>query len=153
MARMCSAWRVETHIDSLPNDFEALRALALNAIAERDAMLAERDAMLAERDAMLAGHEAMLAGHEALVAERDRLIAHLDRLRHLLKQLQRMQFGRKSEKLDADQLILALEDIEQAIAKAEAAAEKSNPKPRGENREGGRRALPVHLPREHVTIE
>lgn len=121
---------MDTHIDSLPNDFEALRTFALRTIAERDA----------ERAAKI----------EA-AAERDRLICHLDRLRHLLKQLQRMQFGRKSEKLDPDQLALALEDIEQAIAKAEAAEEKSNPKPRAK-REGIRGALPAHLLHEHVTI-
>jgi transposase len=134
---MCSASRVDAHTDSLPNGIEALRIFALNAIAERDAMLAERETIVAER--------------EAIVAERDRLIAQLDRLKHLLKQLQRMQFGRRSEKLDADQLNLALEDIEQAIAKVEAAEEKSNPKPRAK-REGGRGSLPAHLPREHVTI-
>jgi transposase len=38
-----------------------------------------------------------------------------DRLRHLLRQLQRAQFGRRSEKLDPEQLLLALEDIEQAL--------------------------------------
>ena len=42
--------------------------------------------------------------------------AQNDRLRHLIRQLQRLQFGRRSEKLDPDQLNLALEDVEQAIA-------------------------------------
>ena len=32
-----------------------------------------------------------------------------------------MQFGRRSEKLDPDQLALAIEDVEQAIAASEAA--------------------------------
>jgi hypothetical protein len=36
-------------------------------------------------------------------------------LRHLIRQLQRMQFGRRSEKLDPDQLALGLEDLDQAI--------------------------------------
>jgi transposase len=136
---------VETQIDSLPNDFEALRAFALQTIAERDAAIAATGAACAEK--LRAAAE-----RDAILAERNRLIAHLDRLRHLLKQLQRMQFGRKSEKLDADQLNLALEDIEQAIAKAEAAEEKRNPTARAK-REGGRGALPAHLPHEHVTIE
>ena len=39
----------------------------------------------------------------------------IDRLRHLLRQLQRAQFGRRSEKLDPEQLQLGLEDIEQAM--------------------------------------
>ena len=50
-----------------------------------------------------------------------------DRLRHLIRQLQRLQFGRRSEKLDPDQLNLALEDVEQAIAETEAQQEKADP--------------------------
>ena len=51
----------------------------------------------------------------------------IDRLRHLLRQLQRAQFGRRSEKLDPEQLHLALEDIEQAIAANEADDDKKDP--------------------------
>jgi transposase len=113
-------------LDSLPDDIEALRALALKAMAERDALLAERD----------------------------QLQIHNDRLSHLLRQLRRLQFGRKSEKLDGDQLALALEDIEQAIAKSETQVEKTSTSapqdPR--KRQGNRGHLPAHLPRIHITI-
>jgi hypothetical protein len=44
---MCCAWRVDRPADLLPDDVNALRALALNAIAERDAALAERDRLIA----------------------------------------------------------------------------------------------------------
>src|SRR2546422_8534222 len=54
-------------------------------------------------------------------------LSQIDRLRHLLRQLQRAQFGRRSEKLDPEQLLLALEDIEQAIAGNEAADDKKDP--------------------------
>ena len=70
----------------LPTDIEALHALLAAARAERD----------------------------AAIAERDQALSQIDRLRHLLRQLQRAQFGRRSEKLDPEQLLLALEDIEQA---------------------------------------
>jgi hypothetical protein len=50
-----------------------------------------------------------------------------DRLRHLIRELQRMQFGRRSEKLNPDRLALGLEDLEQALAAAEAEAEKTDP--------------------------
>src|SRR6516164_2285566 len=43
---MCCAWRVARPIDSLPDDVDALRTLALNAIAERDAAIAERDRLI-----------------------------------------------------------------------------------------------------------
>ena len=49
-----------------------------------------------------------------------------DRPRHLLRQLRRAQFGRRSECLDSDQLLLALEDIEQAIAASEATGDKED---------------------------
>lgn len=57
-----------------------------------------------------------------LLAER----AQSDRLRHLLAQLRRAHFGRKSEKIGTDQLNLNLEDIETAVASEEAKLEKSN---------------------------
>ena len=91
--------------DSLPDDIATLRAFAIRVVAERDVAMTERDAAHAAR-------EAEQSQKLTALAERDRLLAQNDRLRHLLKQLQRMQFGRKSEKLDPDQFNLALEDIE-----------------------------------------
>ena len=79
-----------TALEGLPDDPDGLRAAVL-------AMRAELDA---ER------------------AERRRVEDQNERLRHFIRQLQRMQFGRRSEKLDPDQLALALEDLEQALPKA-----------------------------------
>jgi transposase len=79
----------------LPDNIIALRALVLAAWAERDAERSEK---------------------ARLIEERDQLAGQNDRLRHLIRQLQRMQFGRRSEKLDPDQFNLALEDLEQAVA-------------------------------------
>jgi transposase len=79
-----------------------------------------------------------------------------DRLLHLLRQLQRMQFGRRSEKLDPDQFALAFEDVEQAVAASEAADDKQNKtaaEARAARRRANRGALPARLPRVHVTIE
>ncbi len=99
---------------------------------------------------------AALAERDAAIAERDQVRSHNVRLQHLLNQLQRMQFGRRSEKLDPDQLALAFEDIEQAIAATEADEDKRDPvgaRARAEKRRAGRGALPAHLPRVDVTIE
>jgi transposase len=78
------------------------------------------------------------------------------RLWDTLRQLRRAQFGRKSEKLDPDQLSLAMEETEQAIAENETqpaapdATLKASPKlPRSVNRG----ALPAHLPREEIIVE
>jgi transposase len=61
-------------IDPLPNDVEALRALASRLTNKLD----------------------------AAVEENRRLIEQNDNLRHLLKKLQNAQFGKKSERLDHD---------------------------------------------------
>jgi transposase len=95
------------------------------------------------------------AERDAVLVERNYLRSHNDRLQHLLRQLQRAQFGRSSEKLDPDQLHLAFEDIEQAIAGTEADNDKRHPagaRARAAKRRVNRGALPVHLPRVHVTI-
>jgi transposase len=123
-----SVSRVSETASQLPVNIEALHALLAAARAERDAALAERDQALSQ----------------------------IDRLRHLLHQLQRAQFGRRSEKLDPEQLLLAIEDIEQAIAGNEADDDKKDPvaeRARGEKRRANRGALPTHLPRVDVTIE
>ena len=98
---------------------------------------------------------AALAERDAAIAERDEALTQNNRLQHLLRQLQRMQFGRHSEKLDPDQFALALEDVEQAEAATEAADDKRNQaaaEVRADKRRTNRGALPVHLPRVHVTI-
>ena len=57
-------------------------------------------------------------------AEYEAAQAEIEKLRLLIRQLQRGQFGRRSEKLDPDQLQLGLEDLEQTAAAAEAAQEE-----------------------------
>src|SRR5215217_1728771 len=121
--------------EPLPNDAAALRAMLVAAWAERDAERADKT---------------------RLAAECDQLAGQNDRLRHLIRQLQRRQFGRRSEKLDPDQLALALEDVEQAIAETEAQQEKADPaikRARAETRRAGRGSLPEHLPRVEIVIE
>src|SRR3954470_10770390 len=121
--------------EPLPNDVAALRAMLIEAWAERDAERAEK---------------------ARLAAEHDQLAAQNDRLRHLIRQLQRLQFGPRSEKLDPDQLNLALDDVEQAIAETEAEQGKTDPvfkRARAETRRARRGSLPEHLPRVEVVIE
>ncbi|HYZ64938.1 MAG TPA: IS66 family transposase, partial [Acetobacteraceae bacterium] len=128
--------------DSLPDDAASLRALLLAALAERDTALSERDQVLAERD--------------AAAAERDAALAQNDRLRHLLLKLRRMQFGTRAERLPEGQLQLGLEDLEAAIAKGDAEAEKGDPARRREGiakRRASRGALPAHLPRIEIVLE
>ena len=144
---MCSDSRVSTTADSLPKDLESLRALAAQVIAERDAAIAEREAAIKERDAERA-EKAKLA------AERDRLQGLYEHVHHLLRKANDHRFGARSERLDrlpADQLQLALEDIEASLAKTQAIEEKKEPRlPRTGTQKRG--ALPEHLPRIHETV-
>lgn len=120
-------------IDPLPSDLDALRALVGQLSSERD----------------------------AAVAENRRLIEQNDNLRHLLKKLQNAQFGKKSERLDHDQLQLAMEDLEVTAAKQDAEEEKKqaaetpakSPTDSQKKRRPNRGSLPAHLPRIHMTIE
>jgi hypothetical protein len=79
----------------------------------------------------------------AQVSTRD---GEIERLRHIVKELQRMRFGRRSERLDPDQLALGLEDLDADIAGVEA----SRPAPEPSPVEPGprRKPLPDHLARE-----
>ena len=98
---------------------------------------------------------AMRAERDTAIAERDQVLSQNQRLEHLLQQLRRMQYGRRSEKLDREQLHLAFEDIEQAVAADEAIADKRDPvraADRAEKRRASRGILPAHLLRRHVTI-
>src|SRR5215470_3745836 len=115
-------------VDPLPDDVGTLQALVHSMVAERDAALAERDQAREQNE----------------------------RLLHLLRQLQRARFGRSSEKLDPDQLQLALEDVEQAVARGEAEMERHDTRlaaARARERSAERKSLPAHLPREEVVID
>src|SRR5215203_2884590 len=97
------------------------------------------------------------AKHDAVLAEHDAAQAEIEKLRLLIRQLQRGRFGRRSERLDPDQLHLGLEDLEQTVAAAEAAQEaatKSSDPPRPpRSRRRNLGALPAHLPRVEVLID
>jgi transposase len=126
----------------LPNDLDALRALLLAERAAYAAAVIERNAAVAERNTAM--------------AQRDQLAARAAKLEHILTELRRAHFGRKSERITDDQLALALEDLETALAKAEAEDERTGESLKGE-RAGLRRASRNdqldHLPHEDVVIE
>src|SRR5687768_5845541 len=113
-------------LDDLPRDpewlLQQMQQMAEVVAAERsrvNALEIERDTVLTERDALRAEHDAAQA--------------EIEKLRLLIRRLQRGRFGRRSERLDPDQLQLGLEDLEQTAAAAEAAQEatsKSSAAPR-----------------------
>jgi transposase len=104
--------------------------------------------------AVIAAAEQQHAVLQDTVQQRD---AEIDKLHLLIKRLLRHQFGRRSEQLNPDQLLLGIEDLEQTVAENQAgqgAADPAADKPRREarpNRNHG--ALPAHLPRYEVLID
>src|SRR5579863_5138542 len=87
-----------------------------------------------------------------LIAERIRS----ERLVQIIKDLQRHRFGSRAETLPADQLLLALEDVEQSEAETAAEVEARSPAAQTEatrKRRANRGALPSHLPRIETVVD
>src|SRR3954471_5640683 len=131
--------RLLQHLQRMTEVVAQQNASLASLQAEHNAVLAERDAARTERDLVR--------------EERDAAQAEVEKLRLLIRQLQRGRFGRRSERLDPDQLQLGLEDLEQTVAAQEEAATRSGtPRvPRARRRNLG--ALPAHLPRVEVLVD
>jgi transposase len=118
-------------------DAEALWELLQAERARHAAELEERDRKIAaQADARVADHE------------------EIARLSRIIRDLQRATFGARSEKLDPDQLALALEDLEQELAAAEVRlATPPEKAASAARRRANRGALPAHLPRVEQVID
>ena len=117
---------MDVDLAALPDDVDALHQLIRGLAAER-------------------------AGERKALSEAQ---AEIERLRLIVQKLQRLQFGRRAERLDGDQLELGLEDLGADIARAEqllpvALAAKE---PEVQDRPG-RPSLPEHLEREDVSLD
>src|ERR1700738_3063986 len=79
-----------------------------------------------------------------------------ERLCQIIKELQRHRFGRRAETLPEDQMLLGLEDVEQAEANRAAETDGSSPvdrQVRAHKRRINRGALPAHLPRLEIVVD
>ena len=98
-----------------------------------------------------------LAALETLRAENEAQSERIRRLEHLNLELIRLLYGKRSEKLSADERQLAFEELEGASAEVEAAAAAEDPSPaRPPKRPRPARNLghlPEHLPRIEQVIE
>jgi transposase len=125
--------------DALPHDIDALRAL-----------------ILAERAAHASAHATVVAERNNIAVERDQFAARTARLEEILAEIRRAHFGRKSERINDDQLALALEELETSLGKAEAEDEKADTALKAERtkkRRASRNQNLDHLPHEEVVIE
>jgi transposase len=81
------------------------------------------------------------------------LQAEVERLKAIIEALQRHRFGRRSEQLDPDQLQLALEEVETALAEAVHAHDKASRTPADRPRKTNRGSLPAHLERIEQVVD
>jgi transposase len=87
-----------------------------------------------------------------LIAER----VQNERLLQIIKELQRHRFGRRAETLPEDQMLLGLEEVEQATASGEAetdATDRTARASRSAKRRMNRGSLPTHLPRVEIVLD
>src|SRR4051812_45310953 len=143
--------RLLQHLRRMTEVITQQKASLVSLQAKHDTVLAERDAVRTECQVVRTERDLIREEHEAAQAE-------VEKLRLLIRQLQRGQFGRRSEKLDPDQLQLGLEDLEQTVAAAEAAQETAatrsgTPRPARTERRRNLGALPAHLPRLEVLVD
>jgi transposase len=102
--------------------------------------------------------EQLRVERDAFRAERDTANAEVEKLQLIIKALMRSRYGAHSEKLDPDQLQLALEEVAQSLGAAQALVDPEAPadkKATGERQppQRNRGALPAHLPRVEVVID
>src|SRR5260370_41597757 len=79
-----------------------------------------------------------------------------ERLREIIEELKRHRFGRRAETLPEDQMLLGLEDVEQADANRAAETDGSSPadrQVRAHKRRSNRGSLPAHLPRIEIVVD
>lgn len=118
--------------DTLPDDIEALKAL-----------LRARNTQLEHLQDVVDSQKAVIATGKA----------EIEHLKLLIAKLRRMQFGRKSEKLDRqiEQLELRLEELEELEADEGATPVEIPKTARTAPEQTPRRPLPEHLPRDVQT--
>ena len=126
------------------------------ALAEMDLDTLTPEQAAAARQA-LAALETLRAENEELADRNEAQAERIRRLEHLVRELQRVVHGKRSEKLTADERQLAFEDLEGASAEVEAEAAAGDPspprapkRPRAERNIGH---LPEHLERIEQVIE
>ena len=102
------------------------------------------------RALIVSQHQEIIAQHEQLLSNQ----SEIEHLKLLIAKLRRMQFGRKSEKIQQqiEQLELKLEELETAKAQRDLSSRPAaEPSQKTASHKPTRQALPEHLPREVKT--
>jgi transposase len=134
-----------TLTSSLPDDVEMLRQL----LRTRESQLQQRDGQLQQRTLELQQREAQLHEQQSTIAQLQR---ENEGLVHRLSLALRKIYGRSSERIDPEQLLLFGQAMRQAAQAMEAVADVQHASSAsGIRHKGhGRRPLPADLPRHRV---
>ena len=99
--------------NTLPDSADELKPLWLAQLASTATLQTERDAFLHERETFRIELDTVLAERDSFKQSSDSRDQEITRLKLLIEKLQRMLFGKKSEKLmhQIDQLELELEEL------------------------------------------
>lgn len=117
----------------LPDDPALLRAMLVAARGE----IVQQRALIADLEG---------AGTDAR--------AEIERLTAIITAFQRHRFGARSEQLDPDQLALALEELDAAVARVRAGLDETGDKPRAPRTQNTNRGrLPAHLERVEQVVD
>lgn len=132
--------QLEKELEKLP---KVKRLFALHLAEQQEARQAERQAA---RDALATQLEV-----------NRKLEEQLQKLRQQLEQMIRQQFGRRSEKLDPNQLLLEAlildADGEARPPEVPTPEVPAAPTPPAKKKRNGRRPIPDHLPRKEILID
>ena len=132
----------------------ALAEMDLDTLTPEQAAAARQ--ALAVLETLRTENETLAADKACLAAANEAQSERIRRLEHLNLELIRLLYGKRSEKLSADERQLAFEELEGASAEVEAAAAPEDPSPRASKRPRPARNLghlPAHLPRIEQVIE
>ena len=133
---------------TLPDSVDELKALLLAQLASTASLQTERDAFLYERETFRIELDTVLAERDSFKQSSDSRDQEITRLKLLIEKLQRMLFGKKSEKLmhQIDQLELELEELYIARGQSQPRVEPALESP--VNVPTPKRSWPDTLPRE-----
>ncbi|MBS86354.1 MAG: IS66 family transposase [Sphingobium sp.] len=118
--------------------------------AQLQAMLVEARSEITKRDREIVVRDQQITTLRSVGAEAD---AEIERLTGIIAALQRHRFGARSEQLSEDQLSLAFEETEAALARVSAKLESVTPDREPKRRNLNRGRLPAHLERVEQIID
>ncbi|MCY4231714.1 MAG: transposase, partial [Alphaproteobacteria bacterium] len=100
---------------------------ARQVLAALETLRVENETLAADKACLAAANDALTEERASLAGENEAQAERIRRLEHLNLELIRLLYGKRSEKLSADERQLAFEELEGASAEVEAAGPPEDP--------------------------